>query len=74
MTIQNGFATHFQASLLNSMRMESLASSQSGLIVDADAWCKRVLKPVIMRSSPPGENFFAAVKTCDKNIANFVLM
>ena len=43
MTRQNGFATHFQASPLISMRTESLVSSQSGRIVDADAWCKRAL-------------------------------
>ena len=43
MTLQNRFATHFQVSPLISMRTESLASSQSGRIVDADAWCKRAL-------------------------------
>ena len=42
-TLQNGFATHFQASPLISMRAESLASSQSCRSVDADAWCKRAL-------------------------------
>ena len=42
--LQNGFATHFQASPLISMTTESLASSQSGRSVDADAWCKRALK------------------------------
>ena len=41
--LQNGFATHFQASPLISMRAESLASSQSCRSVDADAWCKRAL-------------------------------
>ena len=43
MTLQNGFATHFQASPLISMRTESLASSQSGRSIDADAWCKQAL-------------------------------
>ena len=44
MMLQNGFAIHFQASPLISMRTESLASSQTGRSVDADAWCKRALK------------------------------
>ena len=44
MTLQNGFATHFQASLLISMRTESVASSQSSRSIDADAWCKRALR------------------------------
>ena len=43
MTLQNGFATHFHASPLISMRTESLASSQSGGSVDTDAWCERAL-------------------------------
>ena len=34
MMLQNGFATHFQASPLISMRTESLMSSQSGRSVD----------------------------------------
>ena len=46
MMLQNGFATHFQASPLISMRTESLASSQSGRSVDADAWCKRSVHTV----------------------------
>ena len=46
MTLQNGFATHFQASPLISMRTESLASSQSGRSIDADASCKRALTAV----------------------------
>ena len=37
MTLQNGFATHFQVSPLISMRTESVVSSQSGRSVDADA-------------------------------------
>ena len=44
MTPQNGFATDIQASPSISMRTESLASSQSGRSVDADALCKRALK------------------------------
>ena len=44
MTLQNGFVTHFQAYSLISMRTESLASSQNGRSVDADAWCKRALR------------------------------
>ena len=43
MTLQNGVATHFQASPLISMRTESLASSQSCRSVDVDAWCKQAL-------------------------------
>ena len=43
MTLQNGVATHFQASPLISMRTELLASSQSCRSVDADAWCKWAL-------------------------------
>ena len=43
-SLQNGFATHFQVTPLISMRTESLASSQSGRSVDADAWCKRALR------------------------------
>ena len=43
MTLQNGFAINFQVTLLFSMRTESLASSQSGRSVDADAWCKQAL-------------------------------
>ena len=43
MTLQNGVATHFQASPLISMRAESQASSQSGRSVDTDTWCKRAL-------------------------------
>ena len=46
-SLQNGFATHFQVSPLISMRKESLASSQSGRSVDADAWCKRALNEII---------------------------
>ena len=37
MTLQNGFATHFQVSPLISNRTESLASLQSGRSIDADA-------------------------------------
>ena len=43
MTLQNGFATHFQASPLISMRVELLASLQSDHSVDADALCKWAL-------------------------------
>ena len=43
MTLQNGIATHFQASPLISMRRESLVSLQSGHSIGADAWCKRAL-------------------------------
>ena len=41
--LQNGFATHFQATPLFSMRTESQASSQGCVSVDADAWCKQTL-------------------------------
>ena len=41
--LKNGFATHFQSTPLISMRTESQASSQSGRILDAGAWCKRAL-------------------------------
>ena len=48
-SLQTGFATHFQATLLFSKRTVSLASSQSFCSVDADAWCKRALT---MHSDP----------------------
>ena len=37
-----------QAMLENGLQTHSGASSQSCRSVDADAWCKRVLKPVIL--------------------------
>ena len=43
MTLQNRFATHFQASPLILMRTESLASSRSCRSIDADAWYKQTL-------------------------------
>ena len=43
----NGFATHFQASPLISMRTELLASSQSCHSIDADAWCKRAINTLV---------------------------
>ena len=42
-SLQIEVVTHFQASPLISMTIESLASSQSCHRVDADAWCKRAL-------------------------------
>ena len=42
-TLQNGFATHFQASPLISMRTELLASSQSGRSVVCDDASNSVL-------------------------------
>ena len=45
-SLQNGAATHFQASPLISMRTELQASLQSCRSVDADAWCKRALSTV----------------------------
>ena len=39
--LENGVATHFQATALFSMRAVSLASSQICCSVDAHAWCKR---------------------------------
>ena len=53
MTLQNGFAIHFQASPLISVRTESLTSSRSGRSVDADAWCKRVLTLNIVENLEP---------------------
>ena len=43
-SLQNGFATYFQATPLFSMRTKSQALSQSCRRVDADAWCKRSLR------------------------------
>ena len=48
MMLQNGFATHFETSLLISMRTVSLASLQSGRSVDADSWCKQALKKHVL--------------------------
>ena len=45
--IQNGFATHFQVTLLFSMRTESQVSLQHCCSVDADAWCKRALTRIM---------------------------
>ena len=42
-SLQNGVATHFQATPLFSMKTESQASSQRCRSIDADAWCKRAL-------------------------------
>ena len=42
-SLQNGVATHFQATSLFSMRTESLASSQSCRSIDSDAWYKWTL-------------------------------
>ena len=44
--LQNGFATHFQATPLISMRTKLQASLQScrSVDADADAWCKRTLR------------------------------
>ena len=43
-SLQNGFATYFQATPLFSMRTKLQVLSQSCRSVDADAWCKRALK------------------------------
>ena len=43
-SLQNGIATHFQATPLFLMKTESQASSQSYRSIDADAWCKRTLR------------------------------
>ena len=45
-SLQNGVATHFQVTLLFLMAIESLASSQSGRSINADALCKRALRSV----------------------------
>ena len=47
-SLQNGFAAHFQATPLFSMRTKLQASLQSSRSVDADTWCKRTLKGMKM--------------------------
>ena len=42
-SLENALQTHSGVTPLISMRMESLASSQSCCSLDADAWCKRTL-------------------------------
>ena len=43
---QIGVATHFQATLLFSIRIVLLVSSQNCRNIDSDAWCKRALTKV----------------------------
>ena len=45
--LQNGLQPHSEGTPLFSMRTGSLASSQSGRSIDADAQCKRSLKWVL---------------------------
>ena len=54
-SLQNGFATYFQAIPLISMRTESQASSQSCHSIDADAWYKRGLS--ILKEKRPDCDF-----------------
>ena len=64
MKLQNGFATHFQASPLISTRTESLALLQSCRSVDVDAWCKRTLMADLWFPSRSLTNYLA--KSCRK--------
>ena len=54
---QNGIATHFQETLLFSLRTVSLALSQSCCCIDADAWCKLTLKVYLYQSESESDFF-----------------
>ena len=49
-SLQNGVVTHFQMIPLFSIRAVWLASSQSHHSVNADVWCKRALRHVLLFS------------------------
>ena len=60
---QNGIATHFQETLLFSLRTVSLVLSQSCCCIDADAWCKWTLK-INLYQSESESNFFFDICRC----------
>ena len=76
-SLQNGIATHFQATPLISMRAELQASLQSCRSVATDAWCKRVLR--LLHSYAHlfisiYENILLAVNCPPLNLANGEVM